>query len=185
MQPITTAQAIDATAREVAKRWRWIFAAGVLGIVFGIILLLNPISTAVALAWLIGLALVVNGVGEVAEAGRHDARWVSYLIGAIWIVTGVLAIVWPGLTLLVLARIMGFGFIIGAIVQIVLALRFFGQIQHRWLALFAGALNLLGGVVVLAWPTVTVVVLAVLLGLRVLFQGVETAFFAWSIRGYA
>ena len=185
MQPELTAGAIDGAAREVAKHWRWILAAGVAGIVLGVILLLNPISTAISLAWLVGIALVVSGIGEIAESGRHEVRWVSYLLGAIWILTGAVGIVWPGLTLLVLARIIGIGFIIGAIAQVVSVLTFFSQVQHRWLALLGAALNLLGGVLVLAWPAVTVLVLAVLIGFRVLFQGIATVYFAWAIRRLA
>lgn len=185
MQPFPTPEAIDAAAGELAQRWRWILAAGIAGIVFGLILLINPFSTAVALAWLIGIALVFNGVGEVSEAGRYEVRWPSYVVGAIWILTGAVAVAWPGLTLLVLARVIGIGFILGAIAQIGAALTFFSHIPHRGLIWFAAVLNLLGGILVLAWPTVTVVVLAMLIGLRVLFQGVAATYFAWSIRRFA
>lgn len=170
---------------DLARAWPSILVGGIIGIVLGVVLILNPITTALALAWLIAIALVIGGVAELIGAGRQQVRWPGYLTGAIWIVTGILAIAWPGVTLLALAWITGIGFIIGAVAEASLVLARAGDVRHPALTLVLAGLNAVVGVAVLIWPGVTVLVLALLLGIRVLSRGIASTWFAWSLRRYA
>ncbi|MCU1617003.1 MAG: putative rane protein [Frankiales bacterium] len=79
---------------------------GLLALAFGVLALVWPGVTVLALALLFAVYAVVDGIGMVAGglgAGRDRARrWSYVLAGVLGIVAGVLAALWPGVTALVL-----------------------------------------------------------------------------------
>ena len=56
-------------------------------------------------------------VGDVPEIGKN--WWLFVVLGVICVVTGVLAIVWPGLTLLTLGIFAGIYLLVTAIMEII------------------------------------------------------------------
>src|SRR5206468_2466128 len=78
---------------------------GVLGLavlVVGIVLLFNPVTAAHALALLIGVGFVLAGLMEVAVGWASGHRGTAVVLGAVLVVGGICAMVWPGVTLRVL-----------------------------------------------------------------------------------
>ena len=151
-------------------------AIGLLGLatlVIGVVLLFNPVAAARTLALLLGLAFVVGGLLEIAVGwDAEKRRWASFALGAVLVIGGVLAVVWPGVTLLTLAWITGLSLIVHGAARVGLAV----VARHEtsswgWLAL-AGAVNLLIGVLAIAWPQATVFVLSLVLGAQVTVFGV-------------
>src|SRR3954462_12181019 len=85
-------------------------AVGILGlaaVVVGVVLLFHPVAAARTLALLVGLALVVGGLLEVAVGWDSDRRAGPVILGVILVVGGLLAAFWPGITLWTLALITG------------------------------------------------------------------------------
>ena len=90
-------------------RWAYV-AAGVLGILAGILAALLPGLTALFLVLLAGAWAVVTGVLEVAAAFRHSPgarRWTSALVGVISVLAGVFILARPGVGALALATVLG------------------------------------------------------------------------------
>jgi uncharacterized membrane protein HdeD (DUF308 family) len=150
-------------------------AVGLLGlaaVVVGVVLLFNPVAAARTLALLLGLAFVVGGLLEIAVGwDAEKRRWGSFALGAVLVVGGVLAAVWPGVTLFTLALITGLSLILHGAARIGLAVVARDEIRGwGWLVL-AGAVNLLLGVVAIAWPQATVFVLCLILGLQIALFG--------------
>jgi uncharacterized membrane protein HdeD (DUF308 family) len=52
--------------RSGSSAWGWTLAAGVLNVVFGVVLLLWPASGILALVWLVGIFALIGGVTLVA-----------------------------------------------------------------------------------------------------------------------
>src|SRR5215213_8127330 len=125
---------------------------GVAALVIGVVLLFNPVAAARTLALLLGLSLVIGGLLEMAVGwGAESRRWVSVALGAVLVLGGVLAVVWPGITLFTLALITGTSLIVHGGARIGLAVVERHEIEGwGWLAL-AGAVNALVGVVAIAW----------------------------------
>lgn len=141
---------------------------GVAAIVLGIVLLFNPVAAAHSLALLIGLALAIGGLLEMAVGwAAAKRRWASFVLGAVLVIGGVLAAFWPGITLFTLALIIGLSLIIHGAARIGLAVVARAEIAGwGWLAL-AGAVNMLIGVLAIAWPEATVLVLSLILGAQI------------------
>ena len=145
---------------------------GAAALVVGVVLLLNPNVAAHTLALLIGLGLVIGGCLEIAgREATGSGRVGSVVVGAILIVGGLVAAFWPGVTLWALAVVTGISLILHGVGRLFLA---FGARRevHGWIWLaLAGAVNVVIGVLAIAWPGATVLVLSLLLGLQVLAFG--------------
>ena len=141
-------------------------------VLLGIFLLFNPFAAVRTLALLLGLALVISGIMEIALGWESGKRVSSLVLGAILVVGGVLAAFWPEVTVWTLAVLTGVSLLVHGIARIAMAVVARSEIPGwGWLAL-AGAVNVVVGIFALAWPEATVLVLSVVLGLQVLLFGV-------------
>ena len=87
------------------------------------------------------------------------------------ILFGILALVWPGLTLAVLVYLFGFFAVISGIAAVAAALR--NREMHGWGALlFEGILGILAGVVALIWPGITALAFLYLLAAWAIITGI-------------
>jgi uncharacterized membrane protein HdeD (DUF308 family) len=109
---------------------RWLMAIlGLLSVIIGILFLRHTEETVTTLAFLIGLFWVVGGIIEFFTAySDHGsaARGFRVGMGVLAFAAGVVTLVWPHLTLGVLAVIMGIWLILYGILEIALSL----QLRH-------------------------------------------------------
>ena len=90
----------------VAKRaWIWSIVRGALMIVFGILAFVWPLGTAVALAVLVGIFALVDGVIDIIDAIRFRGSpgvGLRVFLGIVSLVFGALLLFWPHISLGVL-----------------------------------------------------------------------------------
>jgi uncharacterized membrane protein HdeD (DUF308 family) len=171
----------DGSTQQLAGRvWYAYLIAGLISIVFGVIVLTNVFAGLAALVWLTGLYLLYAGIIDLTSASVIHPRWLSALMGTVAIAGGIAAIAWPGATLRVLAWVLGVSFIVWGVARLLLALRYRGE---GWVwQLVAGAAIALVGVIALVYPGLTAFTLAVLLGVNALIWGVFAIFEAFALR---
>ncbi|MGN6445935.1 DUF308 domain-containing protein [Amnibacterium sp.] len=160
-------------------------AAGVIGILamaIGVALLFHPTAAAGALAILVGLGLLLAGAAEIAAEWDTGRRGVSLVFGGLLGLGGVLALVWPQVTLVTLAFLTGIVLIAHGLLRIVVAIALRDGTGWGWLV-FAGAVNVVFGLAAVLWPQVTVLVLSLLLGVQiVLFAALMLTLAFWPRR---
>jgi uncharacterized membrane protein HdeD (DUF308 family) len=161
-------------------------AVGLLGLaalVVGVVLLFDPVAAARTLALLLGLSLLIGGLLEVAVGWDvRNRRAASIALGAVLVFGGLLVVVWPGITLLALAWITGLSLIINGAGRVGVALLARDEVAGwGWLVL-AGAVNVIVGVLAVAWPQATVFVLSLILGAQIAVFGVLLLAFAFQRR---
>jgi uncharacterized membrane protein HdeD (DUF308 family) len=140
-------------------------------VVLGGALLLHPYEAARTLALIIGLALLVGGCFEIGVTWDAQRRALAVLPGVILVVGGVATAFWPGVTLWTVAVLTGVSLILEGVGRVALAVAGRAEVNAwRWFAL-AGVLNVVVGVMAIAWPEATVLVLSVLLGLQIIGFG--------------
>ncbi len=143
---------------------------GALSALVGLLLLFNLFAAVRTLALIAALGIVISGLGEIAGADRYRQPWMGWALGVVWILTGILAASWPGVTLWALALVTGVGFVIGGVMRVGAGLVL--RPDQGWqLVTLVGAASLLGGILCLSWPGATVLVMALLLGARLLAVG--------------
>ncbi len=115
---------------EDSSGTRWLMAVlGLLSVIIGILFLRHTEETVTTLAFLIGLFWVVGGIIEFFTAySEHGspARGFRIGMGVLAFAAGIVTLVWPHLTLNVLAVIMGIWLIIYGLLEIALSL----QLRH-------------------------------------------------------
>jgi uncharacterized membrane protein HdeD (DUF308 family) len=108
--------------------WVWTTVQGVISVLAGLIALIWPGITALALLFLIALWAIMLGAGEIGGAfaarRRGSTAWGWTLAaGILNVVFGVLLLIWPGSGILTLVWLVGIFALAGGIALIILAFR--------------------------------------------------------------
>jgi membrane protein HdeD len=147
--------------------------AGALVVGAGIFCLFAPAIAGVAVAYLLGAAmLVAGGIELVAAFARPGGAWIRLgfaALGLVTIVFGALVIAHPQEAVASLTWLIGLALLISGGVRIVLA---FGAEEARVTFFLAGAFSILLGVLLLIeWPLEGEWAFGVLLGLELIATG--------------
>lgn len=100
---------------------------GLLGMVAGLLAILRPIDSAVALTWVLGIWLIARGVVEMVASftGHPDvSRWTLLLGGLFAVLAGILFVSYPGevaLSMMLWLGVLVLGFGIFGLVSYVMA----------------------------------------------------------------
>jgi uncharacterized membrane protein HdeD (DUF308 family) len=179
----TNALPTDAV-RSLTRSW-WLFLIlGVLWILFGTFVLSYNVGSLLALAVFAGVTFIMTGVNQLLAVGRAEGgwRWLYLVGGALSIIAGIIAFVWPGRTLLVLAVLLAWFLVFKGIVDIVTALTNHGR-PYWWLGLLLGILELLLGIWAAGYPGRSLFVFVNLVGIYAIFHGFTEVFAAFDLRG--
>jgi uncharacterized membrane protein HdeD (DUF308 family) len=170
---------------HLRARWGEIVAFGALLVVLGVAALCFTLPSTIATVTLNGLFFVVAGVAEIG-VGAHAKSWARFFLwivgGAIYLIAGVICIINPIFASLALTLALGAGLIAAAAVRAYLAFHLPGGNPRAMVLLAAAVTFLLGLVIVVHWPTDSVYVLGILLGVDLLFHGVGWATFGVGLR---
>jgi uncharacterized membrane protein HdeD (DUF308 family) len=153
----------------------WIIALGVIYLVAGIVALSSVAFATAVTVFLVGVMMIVAGVAEVINAFQLKS-WGKFLLwmmlGALYIVAGLLTLQNPLLTAKFLTLMLGFFLLATGITKIFLA--FSMKAGTPWyMVVLSGVITILvGGVIVAAWPVSSVVVLGVFLAVDLISSGV-------------
>ncbi len=104
----------------------------------------------------------------VDQLARH--WWVIGLRGLAAILFGVLAFVWPGMTLAVLVLLFGAYALVDGVLTLIAAFR--GGVQHRIVMLVEGVVSVLAGLAAFVWPGLTALVLLYIIAFWAIVTGV-------------
>ncbi len=153
---------------------------GVACVGVGGLLTADPSFSLSALELVVAIALALSGLSELAVAESSGRPWVSRAVGAIWIATGIAAAAWSGVTLHALAALVGVGLILGGVAKTSLAVSCQGDecLVHA----LTGVTSVIVGVLALSWAGVTVLVVAVLFGVRTVLFGFGQIVLALRLR---
>jgi uncharacterized membrane protein HdeD (DUF308 family) len=173
------------------RRYWWLFLIrGLFGLALGVVALIFPGATLAVAVIFIGAYLVVDGIAAVAKAIqvlRSDAQWwVLLLEGILSIAVGLAIFVWPGLSILSLAFLVGYWAIISGVLAIVTAIRLRKHIRGEWFYLLYGIVSVIFGGFVLFAPATGLVYIVLMISIYGFVIGatmIALAFRARSLPG--
>lgn len=153
---------MDGVGRRIP---RWVTAlVAVACVVVGVVLAAQPFTSLAVLVVVVAGAAAGMGLAAAAEGGRW--RW---LAASGWLVTAGALLAWPHVTVRGIAVVVGLVLIAGGAFDAVDGVR--GTTGRSVAAVLSGVASVVLGVVALAWPDVTLLVVAVGLGLRTVMFG--------------
>ena len=141
---------------------------GIVSLLFGILAIAWPGVTAAALVIIFGVYALLDGIVNLVmgltrepDGGRS---WTQVLLGMVGIGAGVITFLMPSLTLFALIMFIAAWAVIRGVLELVAAVRLRRIISGEWLLGTAGVLSVLFGLVVIAFPAIGVLSIALLLG---------------------
>jgi len=160
---------------RVGGAWWWPAIFGVVSIIAGVLALAWPGPTLVVLAVLFGVELIVWGIYRLIGAitfgdAGGGARTLWAILGVLSLLLGFYALRHIVITLLALGLLLGIFWLVDGIGLIVSALEHRGM-PGRGLSLLSGVLGVIAGLVLLVWPSISILTLAWLAGLWLLVVG--------------
>jgi uncharacterized membrane protein HdeD (DUF308 family) len=171
---------------RLGRHWGWVLAYGIVTLLAGILVLAWPSATLLVIAVLFGVQLIVSGVFRFVAALASDdltggTRVLLALLGVLSVIIGLWAVRHVLLTLLALTVFLGIFWVVNGAIEIFTALSHSGMPERGWTALM-GVLSVVAGIIVLAYPGLSLLSLAVVLGIWLLIFGGMEIVAAFRIR---
>jgi uncharacterized membrane protein HdeD (DUF308 family) len=167
------------------QNWWLIALRGFLGIIFGIVAFVFPGTTILALVLVFAAYMLVDGLFSIVaaiRAARQHERWGLMVVqGIASLAAGVLAVVWPGITVVAFILLIAAWCIVSGSLMLASAFRIDPNHGRWWLAL-GGAASVAFGVLIILAPMAGAVVLTWWLGAFALVLGVALLILAFKLR---
>ncbi len=167
---------MDALQGEnLTVRW-WLYTLqGIAAILFGLAAVFWPGLTLVSLVYIFSAYILVAGMIALIDAFTHIGRgqsWIlTMLLGVLQLGVGVYLLRNPTTSFAVIILLIGFSFIVSAIIEAVIALSEKGSATGKALRIVSAILFLVVGVFILMQPASSGVAFVWILGLMSLING--------------
>jgi uncharacterized membrane protein HdeD (DUF308 family) len=171
---------------RVGRHWGWVLAYGILTLIAGVVVLAWPGETLLVLAVLFGIQLIVSGIFRfVAALASTDltggTRVMLALLGVLSIIIGLWAVRHVVITLVALVVFLGIFWVVNGLIEIFTAVAHRDVPDRGWTVLM-GVLSIFAGLIVLAYPGLSLFGLAVILGIWLLVFGILELMAAFRLR---
>ncbi len=159
-----------------SRSW-WLFVSrGIVAVLFGLAAIVFPGITLNLLVLLVGafffadgVLAIVSSLGTRQVAGRW---WISLLEGGAGVLIGILAIIWPGTTLVAMVYLIAAWALVTGIFEIAAAVHLRQVITGEWFLGLGGIISVLFGFLLFASPGTGALTLVWILGAYAIFFGI-------------
>jgi uncharacterized membrane protein HdeD (DUF308 family) len=174
----------------LTRNW-WVLAVrGGAAVLFGLLALIWPGITVLALVLLFGAYALVDGVlalyaaltNRPAAQGRRG--WLA-LEGVAGVLAAIGAVVWPGITALVLLYLIAAWAVVTGVAEIVAAIRLRREIQGEWLMALSGVLSIVFGLLAFFFPAAGALAVIWLIAAYAIVFGVVLLVLGFRLRRHA
>jgi uncharacterized membrane protein HdeD (DUF308 family) len=165
------------------SRWWVPLLLGILWLIYAFIVLSFTYKTVWAVVVFAAVAFIFTGIGEFVLATILESwQWLHALAGVLCIAAGILALVWPGQTFLVMAAIIGWFLLFRGTFNIVESLFIKDYVEQWWLMLITGILQVGIALWAVGYAGRSIAVLVVWVGAWALTEGIMNIWAAFRIR---
>ena len=169
------ADAVVAHTSTLAENWWAIVLRGVAGVAFGVITFFEPGISLAALVLVFAAYAFTDGVLAIMSAIRHHGTahwWLLLLDGIAGVAAGVIAVLWPGITAIVLLYLIAAWSLVTGVFEIAAAIRLRKAITGEWLLVLAGLASIGLGVLLFLFPGPGALALVLWIGAYALVFGI-------------
>ncbi|MDT3329099.1 alpha/beta fold hydrolase [Microbacterium sp. KSW-18] len=163
-----------ALGRFYARLPEWVrVIVAVAAVVLGVVIVIRPTTALGVLAWLIGGGMVLTGVLDLTgrDGEGQRPRWRT-ITGGAWVVGGLIVLLTPGLTVRVVATLVGILLFAAGAAGLVAVFAKGRTLDARIADAAFSISGVIFGVLALFWPDITLLVVAVVFGARLIMSGV-------------
>jgi uncharacterized membrane protein HdeD (DUF308 family) len=171
-----------------SRQWWVLILQGVLGIIVGVVAIIYPDIALGTIVLLFGFWAIVSGVAQIAAGWRlaelRGKSWPFLVSGAASVFAGVLAVLYPGLTILSLILLLGAWILVSGLMEVYTAWRIRAEVSNEWILALIGALRALAGIIILAMPYVGAILTAALFATWAILSGIGALALGWRLRQF-
>jgi uncharacterized membrane protein HdeD (DUF308 family) len=172
-----TQPTLPTTVNVLAVRRGVLVGLAIIGLLLGLLGWLFPIASLIFVAMVFGIYLIFSGIFRIIAALlthnlRTGYRWLGGLLGILIVATGVIVLADPFGTLYVLAYVIGIGWIIEGLTDIMGAVQ--AGMRRGWLTLVSGILAIVAGIVIFALPGAGLVTFEIFASILLIVVSVST-----------
>jgi uncharacterized membrane protein HdeD (DUF308 family) len=170
---------------SLTRNW-WTFAVqGLAALVFGVLTLLWPGISLVAMIALFGAFAIVTGVMHMVgsyDAAKQHLHWGTLLaVGILDVVAGLVTWFWPGLTAYAVLYLVVAWALFTGILYVVASVELRDLIPHAWHLLFTGLLSLALAALLAFNPRSGILSLVLVVGIYAIATGISELVFAFRL----
>jgi uncharacterized membrane protein HdeD (DUF308 family) len=167
---------------ETHKRSWWILLLrGVAAVLFGVLALVMPGVTILALTLILGVWMMADGVIEMGYAFASHRYW-RVLLGLLGIAVGIFAVADPQVAAFLLILSIAAWMIVHGVLDVTEAIRLRKQLIDEWVLVLGGLVSIVLGVLLAAFPGAGGNVIIGILGAYAVIYGGLTIVDAFRIR---
>jgi uncharacterized membrane protein HdeD (DUF308 family) len=166
---------------ELGRNW-WLFVVlGVICLVTGILAIVWPDLTLLTLGIFAGIYLLITAIMEIIDAifGEAGGRAMSAILGIISLIAGLVFLRRPGESLVAIVVVAGIFLVAEGVIRVV---RAFGSTGARWWGVAIGIVDVIVGGVILSWPGIGLVTLAVFFAATMIIRGIFAIVVGFKLR---
>jgi hypothetical protein len=180
---MTTVSITHPREPAIGNFW-WVFLiTGILWILFGLFVLDVDADSAVAIGYLVGFWLFFGGAAEFAAAALAPSwKWVHAVLGVLFVVGGVMALMSPFQTFTVLASLMSFFLVLKGTFDFVIALLAREELDLWWLTMIGGILQILLGIWAAGYPGRSAALLVLWIGVGAIMRGIVEITLSFQVK---
>jgi uncharacterized membrane protein HdeD (DUF308 family) len=169
----------------LAGNWWALLLRGIAAALFGLAALFWPGMTIFVLIIFFGAYALVDGILALVAGirGSEGSRWLLLAEGALGVLAGLAALLWPGMTALLLLFVISAWAIFTGLLKVIMAIAFRREVENAWLMGLSGVLSVLFGVILAVLPAAGLLSLVWLVGIYALIFGVALIVLGLRARG--
>jgi uncharacterized membrane protein HdeD (DUF308 family) len=170
---------------EAAGRW-WLFLlTGIAWFVFALLIFQWDYTTVYAISFLFGFVALMAGINEFIQIAVSTSGWkiVRAILGVLFIIAGIWALVHPHNAFATLAALVGFVFLFKGIFDVTVALATRSMFDLWWIQLVVGIIELTLAFWVAGSFKDKAILLVAYVGIMALTRGFTEIFLAFKLKG--
>ena len=172
----------DVVSAQLEKLWGWYLVWGIVAMIFGFFVISYRHASVYAIIYLASGFFILGGLFEIIGALRMARqRWLHLVFGVIWVGAGIVGFVWPHITIFIVAVLVGWGFLVLGIFDIVDSIRNH-YLPYWWAYLIRGLVAVALGFLCIRHPGAPLTALVVLIGILAIVFGAVEILGAFSAR---
>lgn len=180
---MTTIDPLD-VEESVPQLWWTFLVAGIAWVVIAFLVLASSANTPALIGLLTGFVLLLAGVNEfVTIAFVPNWRWVHGVLGALFVIAGIMALMAPFQTFGILALLVGWYLLFKGIADVVFSIADRHELPLWGLLLASGIAEIVIGVWAIGYPGRSAWLLVFWVGLAALMHGITEIVLAFRLRG--
>lgn len=175
--------ATEAALAQTRRLW-WLFLiSGALWMIISLVVLRFNLTSVTAVGILAGVVILIAGANEfVAAFVAPGWKWLHALLGVLFTITGILCLVYPGRTFVIVAALFGWFLLFKGAADIIISIMTRHQNDLWWLGLIAGLVEVGLAFWASGYYAGSAVLLVAWVGISAMIRGITEIVLAFQLR---